>query len=244
MQTLTSSSRSARSARGLLTASPLLFALLVSTACKDNGSPMAGDNASSTAASTGARARGRALGDKPVGIEVFAPENGDRAGIGSVGFVVDMEVTFKGTNLTRTGFTGLQLTGPGGHTNIPPFPGLAAPGHDDRFPGLIVLLSTTQIGAKSCQNLAGLFNITGVTNRDGVDTELWATWIVAAPGFGHDVDSKLSVAVAKDLNGDGIFNDAPDVIPDRNGDGVCDERDLRALGVASDVETADFFIID
>jgi hypothetical protein len=34
------------------------------------------------------------------------------------------------------------------------------------------------------------------------------------------------------------------VIPDSNRDGVCDERDLRAFGLDSDVETADFSIID
>jgi hypothetical protein len=228
-----------------VTAVPLLIALLASTACdKDTKSPIAADDAAPTSDVSQSAGRRHAFGREPVGIEVFAPETGDQAGLGSVGFVVDMEVTFKHASLEQTGFTGLQLTGPGGHTNIPPFPGLAAAGHDDRFPGLIVLLSTTQVGAKSCQNLAGLFNITGVTNRNGRETELWATWIVAAAGFGHNVDSRLLVAVANDLNGDGIYNDAPDVIADSNGDGVCDERDLRALGLASEIEKADFSIID
>jgi hypothetical protein len=241
---LSLTSRSPRSARALAFAAPMLFTLLASTACRDNKNPVAEDNSPVTADVAQSRGRGHAFGRNPVGIEVFAPESGDRAGIGSLGFLVDMEVTFKHANLAQTGFTGLQLTGPGAHANILPFPGLAAPGHDDRFPGLIVLLSTTQIGAGSCQNLAGLFNITGVTNRNDPETELWATWIVGAAGFGHNVDSKLSVAVAKDLNGDGIYNDAPDVIPDSNRDGVCDESDLRAFGLDSDVQTADFTIID
>ena len=244
MHSLTSLSRPARSARALVTAAPMMLALLVSTACRDDKNPTGNDNSPATADVTQSNGRARALGRNPVGIEVFAPETGDRAGIGSLGFLVDMEVTFKHANLEHTGFTGLQLTGPGGHANILPFPGLAAPGHDDRFPGLIVLLSTTKIGAGSCQNLAGLFNITGVTNRNDPETELWATWIVGAAGFGHNVDSKLAVAVARDINGDGIYNDAPDVIPDSNGDGVCDERDVRAFGIDSDVETADFSIID
>ena len=244
MLSLTSLSRPPRSARALVTAAPMMVALLLSTACRDNKNPLADENSAASADVTGSQGRARALGRNPVGIEVFAPETGDRAGIGSLGFLVDMEVTFKHANLEQTGFTGPQLTGPGGHANILPFPGLAAPGHDDRFPGLIVLLSTTQIGAKSCQNLAGLFNITGVTNRNDPETELWATWIVGAAAFGHNVDSKLSVAVAKDINRDGIYNDAPDVIPDSNGDGVCDERDVRAFGIDSDVETADFTIID
>jgi hypothetical protein len=244
MLSLTSLSRPPRSARALVITAPMMFALLVSTACRDNKNPVAEENSPVTADVTQSHGRARALGRNPVGIEVFAPETGDRAGIGSLGFVVDMEVTFKHANLAQTGFTGLQLTGPGSHANILPFPGLAAPGHDERFPGLMVLLSTTQIGAGSCQNLAGLFNITGVTNRNDPETELWATWLVGAAGFGHNVDSKLSVAVARDINGDGIYNDAPDVIPDSNRDGVCDERDLRAFGLDSDVETADFSIID
>ena len=135
----------------------MMFALLVSTACRDNKNPVAEDNSSVTADVAQSHGRARALGRNPVGIEVFAPETGDRAGIGSLGFVVDMEVTFKHANLAQTGFTGLQLTGPGGHANILPFPGLAAPGHDDRFPGLIVLLSTTQIGAAVMSESGGPF---------------------------------------------------------------------------------------
>lgn len=44
------------------------------------------------------------------------------------------------------------------------------------------------------------------------------------------------MAVAADLDGDGIFNDAPAAVPDANADGMCDKHDLKAFGLASDTE--------
>lgn len=44
------------------------------------------------------------------------------------------------------------------------------------------------------------------------------------------------------LNGNGIFDDAPDVISDLNGDGVVDEKDLKLLRVASNIKKDMFFI--
>ena len=82
-------------------------------------------------------------GEKVAEVKVFAPENGHRAGIGSQGWFIDLEAEFD-LHLERTGFSGLQLTGPGVHTNVAPMPGSFSKGADDRFPGLIVLLSTTQ----------------------------------------------------------------------------------------------------
>ena len=105
------------------------------------------------------------IANKPVHIEVFAPEQGHNAGIAGAGWFVDMEVAFKNASLAGTGFTGLQLTGPGAHNNIPPAPGLFATGHDDRMPGLVVLTSTTSATLPGFSgpgtNLAGLFNLTG-----------------------------------------------------------------------------------
>ena len=69
------------------------------------------------------------------------------------------------------------------------------------MPGLIVLLSTTTVGAKNAQNLANLFNLTGFTNQK--TNEIWDTWIVGAPSFGKNVRSVLRVAVAADKNKDG-----------------------------------------
>ena len=126
--------------------------------------------------------------------------------------------------------------------NAAPFPGTFSPGADDRVPGLIVLVSTSKVGAGSCQNVANLFNLTGVTDRTEEFTELWDTWIIGAPNFGVNTASTVLVAIAEDKNGNGIFDDAPAVVPDADGDGVCDEKDLRAFGVASNVAKAKIFI--
>ncbi|HZM64719.1 MAG TPA: hypothetical protein VFC16_00260 [Nakamurella sp.] len=193
-------------------------------------------------------AAANAGGHRPVQIEVFAPERHDNAGIQGKGWFVDMEIDFPGGphGLDRAGFSGLQLTGPAGHNNVAPFPGLFSTGHDDRNPGLVVLTSTTNsttpgfVGPGT--NLANLFNITGVTNRSQQETELWDTWIVGAPIAGQDVDTKLTVAEVADLNHDGVFNDAPDVVRDINHDGTVDAKDLKALGVASNIVAVPFHI--
>lgn len=184
--------------------------------------------------------------DNPVDIQVFAPDQGADAGIAGTGWFVDMEVDFTDTGLAGTGFNGLQLTGPGGHNNIPPAPGAFGTGRDDKMPGLVVLTSTTTDKLPGFSgpgtNLAGLFNLTGVTNRTPEETELWDTWLVGAPVAGSDVDTVLTVAVVDDLNHDGIYNDAPNVVTDTNGDGRIDRRDLRALGVASNIVQVPFHI--
>lgn len=179
--------------------------------------------------------------DRSVEVKMFAPKNGDRVGIGGRGWFVDLAIAYDHP-LEATGFSGFQLTGPAGHNNVAPFPGTFSPGADDRLPGLIVLLDTTSGGAKSCQNIANLFNLTGVTDIRDDSVELWDTWLVGAPNFGVNTVSNILVAVAADLNGDGIFNDAPAAIPDANADGMCDKRDLKAFGLASNIEKARFFI--
>jgi hypothetical protein len=183
---------------------------------------------------------------KPVRIEVFAPERGANAGANGFGWFVDMEVDFLGMNIQQAGFSGFQLTGPGVHNNVPPFPGLFSTGRDDRLPGLVVLTSTTNSTLPGFSgpgtNLANLFNITGITNRDKKETELWDTWIVGAAIAGKDVDTTLTVAVVDDLNHDGVFNDAPNVVPDLNNDGRIDAQDLDLLGVASNIVTVPFRI--
>jgi hypothetical protein len=157
-----------------------------------------------------------------------------------------MEVDFLGKNLQQAGFSGLQLTGPGVHNNVPPFPGAFSTGRDDRLPGLVVLTSTTNNTLPGFSgpgtNLANLFNLTGITNRDDKETELWDTWIVGAPIAGQNVNTTLTVAVVDDLNQDGIFNDAPNVISDLNNDGRIDADDLKQLGVASNIVTVPFRI--
>lgn len=195
---------------------------------------------------------------RPVKVEMFAPENDHRVGIGGRGWFVDLEIEYD-VPLEQSGFTmnadgkpGFQLTGPnapastnfgaGTHNNVNPFPGTFSLGADERLPGLIVLLSTTKVGVGSCHNIANLFNLTGVTDLTATSVELWDTWLVGAPNFGVDTESQIFVAVANDSNGDGVYNDAPNVVPDANGDGKCDARDLRAYGVASNIATAKFYI--
>ena len=195
----------------------------------------------SSASSAGAAQRA-----KPVRIEVFAPERGANAGANGFGWFVDMEVDFLGMNLHQAGFSGLQLTGPGVHNNVAPFPGAFSTGQDDRLPGLVVLTSTTNNTLPGFSgpgtNLANLFNLTGITNRDDKETELWDTWIVGAPIAGQNVNTTLTVAVIADLNHDGIFNDAPNVVTDLNHDGRIDAADLKLLGVASNIVTVPFRI--
>jgi hypothetical protein len=198
-----------------------------------------------TAAAVTANASGKTPGyagrkaKAPVNVTVFAPRKGDVAGKDSKGFFVDLALRYPSLASSGAGF---QLTGPGAHQNAAPFPGAFAPGVDEKLPGLIVLLSTTTIGAKNAQNLAGLFNLTGFTNQK--TNEIWDTWIVGAAGFGRNVRSVLRVAVAADKNKDGIYNDAPAVVPDANSDGHIDAYDLKAFGVASNIVAVPFRISD
>jgi hypothetical protein len=176
-----------------------------------------------------------------VQVEMFAPRNGDQVGVNGFGWFIDLAIRFD-VPLERTGFSGLQLTGPGVHDNAAPFPGAFSAGADERMPGLIVLVSTTRVGAGSCQNVANLFNLTGVTDRTPTSAEIWDTWIVGAPNFGVNTRSTTWVAVAADHDRDGIFDDAPAVVPDADGDGLCNAKDLQAFGLASGIEKATFFI--
>lgn len=199
--------------------------------------------------------RGRRM---PVHVEMFAPEKNHHVGLDGKGWFVDLEIEYD-VPLAQSGFTlnadeqpGFQLTGPnapatanyaaGVHNNARPFPGVFSGGQDERIPGLIVVLDTTAVGAGACQNVANLFNMTGVTDLSADETELWDTWIIGAPNFGVDTYSNIYVAVAEDINGDGIFNDAPNVLPDVDSNGVCNQRDLKAFGIASNIEHARFFI--
>jgi hypothetical protein len=174
-------------------------------------------------------------------IKVWVPRSGDVAGVGNKAFFVDMSIRYKHSDLLGAGFTSPQLTGPGAHQNLPPFPKPATIGKDESIPNLIVLLDGTSVGARQGQNVAGLFELTGVTNREGDEVELWDTWIIGAANFGTG-RSTLRVAVVDDLNHNGILDDAPDVVPDSNNDGVINSTDLQALGLASGVREVSFTI--
>jgi len=191
----------------------------------------------SATAAYGKRASKKA--GSPVAVEVFSPRMGDVAGRESKGFFVDLALRYPSVGASGAGF---QLTGPAAHQNQAPFPGAFAAGVDEKLPGLIVLLSTTTVGARNAQNLANLFNLTGFTNQK--TNEIWDTWIVGAPSFGKNVRSVLRVAVAADKNKDGIYNDAPAVVPDSNRDGRINAVDLKAYGVASNIAVVPFEIRD
>jgi hypothetical protein len=193
--------------------------------------------AAGATAATGKHASARA--NQPVNLQVFAPRSGDTAGKASKGFFVDLAVQYPSLASSGADF---QLTGPTTHQNQAPFPGAFSAGVDEKVPGLIVLLSTTTVGAKNAQNLANLFNLTGFTNQK--TNEIWDTWIVGAPSFGKNVRSVLRVAVAADKNKDGIYNDAPAVVPDANHDGRINAADLEAYGVASNIAVVPFEIRD
>ena len=94
----------------------------------------------------------------------------------SKGFFVDLAVQYPSLASSGADF---QLTGPATHQNQAPFPGAFAAGVDEKLPGLIVLLSTSTVGARNAQNLANLFNLTGFTNQK--TNEIWDTWIVGSP---------------------------------------------------------------
>jgi hypothetical protein len=177
--------------------------------------------------------------NSPVQVQVFAPRTDDVAGKQSKGFLVDLALRYPSLAASGADF---QLTGPTTHQNQAPFPGTFSAGVDEKVPGLIVLLSTTTVGAKNGQNLAGLFNLTGFTNQK--TNEIWDTWIVGAPSFGKNVHSVLRVAVAADKNKDGIYNDAPAVVPDANHDGRINAVDLEAYGIASNIAVVPFEIRD
>ena len=183
-----------------------------------------------------------------VDIDVHAPSGGDNVGIAGAAWFVDLEIDYPGGpgGLAKAGFTKPQLTGPAGHNDVPPMPGTFSTGKDDRLPGLVVLTATTNNTLPGFSgpgtNLANLFNLTGVTNRTAEETEIWDTWIVGAPIAGKNVDTVLTVAVVDDLNGNGVYDDAPNVVADLNRDGVVDAKDLKALGVASNIETVKFHL--
>ena len=157
------------------------------------------------------------------GIHLFTPNSGDRSGLDSKGFFIDLKADMN-LPLARSGFGG---QGPA--TGI---------GQDKRFPGLIVMLSTTKAGAG--KNLAGLFDVVGVTDRSADKTQLWATWQAAKPNFGSGA-STVTVAIAGDRDHNGILDDAPDTVPDADHDGDVDQQDLQAIG-ASSIKAVDFTI--
>lgn len=177
--------------------------------------------------------------DRAASLTIFAPGEDDVAGVSSRGFLVDLAVEFDG-DLAATGASS-ELTGPGVLQNAGPFPGTFSVGaNKDHFPGLVVLLSSTTLGAGAGQNVSNLFNIIAVTNRTPTKTEIWGTWIVGAKNAfgieGQQTPSRLFVTVVEGV--------APDVVTDMNGDGKHDAKDLKLMGykVISKSRHVDFIV--
>lgn len=55
------------------------------------------------------------------------------------------------------------------------------------------------------------------------ETEVWSAWIVEDSLFDQG-PSKAYVAIAKDKNNNGVYDDAPAAVPDANGDSKVDRR--------------------
>jgi len=124
------------------------------------------------------------------------------------------------------------------HQNAAPLPGAFGDGPNDKFPNLVVLLSSTKAGAGI--NHAGSFNLVAVTDQRSDRAQIWSTWIIGAPNVfgtpGVDTPSRLFVAAVNGV--------APAVVRDLNLDGQFDEEDLALMGfeIISQVRTVDFVI--
>jgi len=125
----------------------------------------------------------------------------------------------------------------------PPVFGL---GKNEALPGLVVIFNNTPaaLGGPG-RNLANLFQFTGFQDRLDLGGRtlykfIQTVWIVGAPTWCGW--TKAVAAIVSDRDGNGLLDDAPDVVPDANGDGVVDERDLAALGVASNIATVVFYV--
>ena len=102
------------------------------------------------------------------------------------------------------------------------------------------ITTSSRVGAGAGQNLANLFNIVGVTNQKSSETDIWSTWIIGGANtfgsVGQLTPTRRFVAV--------VDGTAPNVVTDRDGNGVFDERDLSLMGfhVISNVRKIDFTI--
>src|SRR6185295_4184142 len=195
-----------------------------------------GATLAAVALATGAVSAKDGGSDLEINIQIFTPKSGNVQGIGSRGFMVDLKADFN-VPLAETG-AGLELTGPGVHQNAAPLPGAFGDGPNDKFPNLVVLLSSTKAGAGI--NHAGSFNLVAVTDQRSDRAQIWSTWIIGAPNVfgtpGVDTPSRLFVAAVNGV--------APAVVRDLNLDGQFDEEDLALMGfeIISQVRTVDFVI--
>jgi hypothetical protein len=155
--------------------------------------------------------------------------------IGSRGFLVDLKADFN-VPLAQTG-AGLSSPAPA-CAERGAAAGHGGDGPNDKFPQLVVLLSSTKAGAGI--NHANAFNIVAVTDQRADRAQIWSTWIIGAPNafgtVGVDTPTRLFVAAVRGT--------APAVVQDLNFDGQLDEKDLELMNfeVVSQARTVDFII--
>ncbi len=154
---------------------------------------------------TSADAKATAKRATPVDVSVLAPGLSDTAGRDGSGFVVDLAVT------ARTAASNSLLSAEAGYKpffNNPTAPTFV-PGPNGGAPGLVVMLSTTPDTPGTAfhgpsTNLAGLFQINGVSTVRGGRLQTRNTWQIGKAGFGSG-PSTLTVFVVKGT--------APAVVP-------------------------------
>lgn len=140
----------------------------------------------------------------------------------------------------------LTAIGPVDGVSIGAGPPVFGPGRNEALPGLVVLFNNTPaaLGGPG-RNLANLFQFTGFQDTLRLDGRpfsryIQTVWIVGAPAWCGW--TKAIAAFITDRDGNGKLDDAPDIVSDVNRDGVVDERDLRDLGVASNIARITFFV--
>ncbi len=119
-------------------------------------------------------------------------------------------------------------------------------GKNEALPGLVVIFNNTPAAQGGPgRNLANIFQFTGFQDKLDLGGRtvyrfIQTIWIVGAPAWCGW--TKAIAAIISDRDGNGLLDDAPDTVPDVNGDGVIDERDLAAHGVASNIASVIFYV--
>lgn len=202
----------------------------------------------------------------PVKLKVAIPADGDIAGYDARAYIVAASVQFPG-DLSTTGLgqgtnpasgnptTVAELTGPGAHQQLPPFPGnFTATANSDHFPGFVIWQDTFRGNARvatptpdvykdpllDVKNVAGLFEITTVINQTTKGTKVWTDWIQGGSGNFGRIDEVTETNMVVTM----VEGQAPNAIVDANSDGVFDENDLTAMGynVISNTVKVKFFV--
>ena len=141
---------------------------------------------------------------RPVELTVLSPHNRERAGQDGAGFVIDLSLT------ARNRRANTLLSPEAGYK--PSFNNATAAsfhaGPNEATPGLVVMLSTTPdipgtplLGSRT--NLAGLFQVNGVTEQRGL-IQIRNAWHIGRTGFGSGRATLTAYA---------IVGTAPAVVP-------------------------------